>query len=97
MIKVSELEHKVLVALVEVYDSHGGEDYCTRFKYIADDLKLEVRQVRRACRALARKGLAKYVRGLFDDDGMVAGSGYCATDIGAKQINSETLPIPLEN
>jgi len=30
-------------------------------------------------RALARKGLAVYERGLFDEDGMVAGSGYRAS------------------
>jgi len=33
------------------------------------------------------KGLAEYVRGLFDDDGMAAGSGCCATKAGAALIS----------
>ena len=46
------------------------------------ETKLEKTQVRRSVRSLARKGLAEFVRGLFDDDGMVAGSGYCCTRAG---------------
>ena len=44
------------------------------------------RQVRLACRGLARKGFAVHVKGLFFDggpkDGMLAGSGYAITPAG---------------
>lgn len=53
------------------------------FRYIAKEADLDERIVRIACRALARKGLAEYVRGLIDEDGLIAGSGYCATKEGA--------------
>lgn len=52
------------------------------FARIMDDTKLERKAVRRACRSLARKGLAEYGRGLWNDDGEPAGSGYCATRTG---------------
>jgi DNA-binding transcriptional MocR family regulator len=89
-IKVSDRERRVLKVLADGYDSgwYGEGSQCYFFRYIAKELKLEITQVRRACRALARKGLAEYVRGLFDDDGMVAGSGYCATKEGALLINA---------
>lgn len=38
--------------------------------------------VRRACRSLARKGYAQYVKGLQTDDGDFAGAGYCITRLG---------------
>lgn len=44
-------------------------------------------KVRIYVRSLARKGLAEYVRGLFTEDGEVAGSGYSATYEGALLIS----------
>lgn len=75
-LKINDNERKVLNILVPICDN---EQNCTFFKYIAKDSGLDIKQVKRACRSLAKKGLTEYVRGLFDDDGMVAGSGYCAT------------------
>jgi hypothetical protein len=77
---ISERERRCLDELVEYFESDMN---CLYFKYIASETKLTESQVRRAVRSLARKGLAEYVRGLFDDDGQVAGSGYCATFQGA--------------
>lgn len=77
--KISERQRKVLEVLVE---RHHEEDNCLYFRCIADRSGLDVRESRIAARALVRKGLAEYVRGLFDDDGMVAGSGYCSTTAG---------------
>lgn len=87
-ISLSERERKCLVDLVE---AGGDEDYweeghCYYFRTIAKDTGLTEQQVRRSVRALARKGLAEHTRGLIDDDGMMAGSGYCATELGAKII-----------
>lgn len=42
--------------------------------------------VRRACRLLARKGLAQYERGLWSDDGEPGGAGYGATKAGVESI-----------
>lgn len=96
--KISEKEKAVLTVLAEEW---GDEQNCLFFRGIVSrlertPLKLDLRQVRLACRSLARKGLASYERGLFDDDGMVAGSGYCATRLGADLIevlNPPTLPL----
>lgn len=79
--KINESEIKVLTFMLTFYNDDCN---CTYFKHIAKDTGLEIKQVRRACRSLAKKGLAEYVRGLFDDDGFVAGSGYCATEEGRK-------------
>lgn len=53
---------------------------------IAAETGLEYRLVRLACRAMARKGLTEYTGPLFNDDGMVAGSGYRATETGEEVI-----------
>lgn len=80
---VSEREREVLKVLVaSMYD---GEPAVMYFHLIANELKLEIPQVRRACRGLKRKGYADYVRGLMNEDG-VAGSGYCATISGVQLI-----------
>lgn len=48
--------------------------------------------VRRACRALARKGLARYERGLWADCGEPAGAGYAVTSAGRNTL--EEAPSP---
>jgi len=79
--KTSELELKVLKELVEHY--HDECANCLYIRYIASQTGLEQNKARRAVRALARKGLAVLERGLFNEDGEVAGSGYRATRAGA--------------
>jgi DNA-binding MarR family transcriptional regulator len=78
-----------LEVLAEIYDH---ESNCYFFRHIAAETGLEITQVRKACRSLARKGLAEYLRGLFDEDGMVAGSGYCCTKAGAELIEHLNPP-----
>ncbi len=81
--KVSERELQCLEALAE----HYSEDCdCLYMRSIARITNLTIPQVRRSVRSLARKGLTKYVRGLFDEDGMVAGSGYCCTQEGSDLV-----------
>jgi len=72
---VNEAESQILNCLIDAGDDFG---YLS-FADISSRTGLERKIVRRACRALARKGLAAYGRGLFNDDGEVAGSGYTAT------------------
>jgi hypothetical protein len=50
------------------------------------------KEVRRACRSLTRKGLAQFGRGLWDDDGHPAGSGYAATFAGAELAEGREAP-----
>ncbi len=81
-ITVSEREEMALMALYETYEDYGDE-LCIYFSVVAERSGLPLNKVRRTVRALARKELAIYQRGLFDDDGMVAGSGYRCTEKGA--------------
>lgn len=53
------------------------------FASLSSQTKLEVKDVRRACRSLAKKGLAQYERTLWNEDSGPAGAGYRATEIGA--------------
>lgn len=75
---INDKERKVLAYLAEEY-----EECAYYFRSIVKHTALELKDVRRACRSLSKKGYAEYRRGLFDDDGMVAGSGYQATRDGA--------------
>ena len=83
MTKVNENEQKVLEYLASEYE----EGMAYYFTSIEEGTKLDRKTVRRSCRSLTRKGLAQFVRGLFDDDGKVAGSGYSVTLQGAKLVN----------
>lgn len=64
--------------------SFGGltEGYCLNFKAVAARSEIERHLVRRVVRACARKGLLVYERGLFNDEGEVAGAGYGLTAKG---------------
>lgn len=79
--EICENERKVLAALAEDYSD--DEWHAWYLRDLVTETKLEIAQVRRACRSLAKKGYAKYERGLFNEDGEVAGSGYRATLAGA--------------
>lgn len=74
---LSDNERKVLKALMR------ADDYCgfcyLNFWAISTKTKLNRKDVRRACRSLTRKGLAEFGKGLFTEDGALAGSGYAAT------------------
>jgi hypothetical protein len=83
VMKINENEQKVLEHLASEYEE--GRAYY--FSAIEGATKLNRKVVRRACRSLARKGLTEFVRGLFDGDGMIAGSGYSATLQGAQLVN----------
>jgi hypothetical protein len=82
---LNENERKVLSALAEDYDDLEWRAWY--FRGLVADTKLNLSQVRRACRSLAKKGLAKFERGLFNEDGETAGSGYRATRLGAALMN----------
>ncbi|WP_439357734.1 hypothetical protein [Bradyrhizobium sp. DASA03007] len=77
-IPVSERELKALRALGQVYADDGN--YLS-FRGIAQRSGLDPSHVRRSVRALARKGLAEFGKGLWCEDGP-RGAGYCCTHDG---------------
>lgn len=81
-ISISGREMKALNALA---GSFGGDFDCLRFSTIAKRSGLDPKHVRRSVRALARKGLAEYVKGLWTEDGEPAGSGYRCTAAGVSR------------
>lgn len=76
---ISEREMKALNALAGVFGADG--DYLN-FEGVARRSGLDPKHVRRTVRALARKGLAEYGKGLWNDDGEPAGAGYRCTVAG---------------
>lgn len=79
-------EKKVLRALVRGY---WQEASYMHFAHISRRTRLKRKAVRRACRSLARKGLAEYARGLFTCDGDPYGAGYAATSAGLDYFEPE--------
>ena len=88
--KINENERRILEFFAADYDPEEPAAYY--FKGIIAHTGLDLKQVKRACRSLKKKGLAVYMRGLFDEDGKVAGSGYGASEEGYKLIG-EKLPL----
>lgn len=78
--KLGPFHTKVLAFLSESYSPDGMGFYT--FKGISAETGIDAGQVRRSCRFLARKGLTKYGRGLWTEDGEPFGSGYAATKEG---------------
>ncbi len=85
---------KCLWALNE--SSEPGGEMCRPFAPIMDATGLDRRTVRRNIRALARKGLAEYFRGLCTEDGDFAGAGYCITRAGRKLCDERCQPFIVE-
>lgn len=82
-IKLSETEEKLLTAMAE----HTSEDErYMPFKGLAGISGLPLKKIRRTVRALARKGLTRYEKGLWSDDGEPAGAGYACTEKGSEWI-----------
>lgn len=87
-VKISNNERKCLEILAERYEDGDG-DTCYYTKYIAKMAVLDPKKARIYIRSLVRKGLVEYHRGLFNDDGQVAGSGYKCSERGFYTINPE--------
>lgn len=58
------------------------EEWAAGFKWIESRCIVVPGDMRRCVRALARKGMLFFQRGLMDEDGMCAGSGYGVTAEG---------------
>jgi predicted transcriptional regulator len=68
-------------------------DMCVPFAPIMSTTGLDRKHVRRCIRGLARKGLAEYFRGLFTEDGEMAGAGYCITREGRALVEKDAIPL----
>ena len=84
-VKLSDRQRRVLI---DMLNQGAGPDCGIFFRTLAprDD---DIPETRRIVRALARKGLAVFMRGLFDDDGRVVGSGYGLTKEGVARAEAE--------
>ena len=92
MNSVATIEMSVLKILNEYYkNSEGGQAYYT-WK-IAEGTGLPEEYARCALLSLRNKGMAIWARGLFDDDGMTAGSGYAITEQGQNYLAAELVKI----
>lgn len=79
--------------VLKCLEEHSGHDEnCLPSGFIAALTDLSLLQARRAVKSLQRRGYAELVRGIFRDDGSLAGSGYCCTPEG--RATSRSLPRP---
>ncbi|TIM95059.1 MAG: hypothetical protein E5Y34_27665 [Mesorhizobium sp.] len=76
--RLTELERTAIMAWQDTQDDFD----VLSFDAIADRSALPRKMVRRTVRAMARKGVTRYVRGCWTEDGEPAGSGYGLTPIG---------------
>lgn len=82
---VAERDTKILSALNEC-----GEDFAfLSFRTLSSRTGIDRRQVRLDVRRMARKGWTQYGRGLWTDDGEMAGSGYAITDAGRAALQAQ--------
>lgn len=83
--RLSALENTALTAWHDTYADYDVLDFAA----IAGRSGLPRGSVRRVVRAMARKGLTRFVRGCFSYDGEMAGSGYGLTDEGRKLMEDK--------
>lgn len=72
-------ETKVLDCL---RDRASDDENCLPSGFVASLTDLSLLQARRAIKSLQRRGYVELVRGIFNSDGEIAGSGYCCTPAG---------------
>lgn len=83
LVKLSPTEALVFTAWVDVEQETGFS-----FKEAAARSGVPHGSIRRAVRALARKGLLRYERALFNEDGDLLGGGYVITREGVERIEA---------
>ena len=78
--------HYAVLAALHLADYEGGG--FASFAYLCKTTGFPRNVVRRICRHLARKGLALYERGLWNDEGLPAGAGYGITVEGCRALRA---------
>lgn len=87
-VQISERQLLCLSAL-HLLCKEQDEGTCFYTRTIAKEAGMDEKKARIAIRALVRKGLAEYRRGLMNDDAMCVGSGYCISTEGKKLMPKE--------
>jgi hypothetical protein len=86
-------EHLQVLGALNKADRLDGWPMCLTFAGVADLCAVKDRAViRRSCRYLARRELAEYHRGLWTEDGDLAGAGYCITSKGQAVLKERHSP-----
>lgn len=85
-------EAKVLECLRDRSADEGAN--CLPSGFIASLTDLSLLQARRAVKSLQRRGYAELIRGIFNDEGQICGSGYCCTKAGGEAFSAEFDPAP---
>lgn len=81
------LNPKERLVLEVLWGGYGALGF--NFNGISNETGLTRQEARRACRSLTKKGLAEYVRVLWnEDDGTPAGAGYECSDAGDRYCNA---------
>jgi hypothetical protein len=83
------LEDAVLAVLPGEYTDIWADQVYYRLDYIAKSAGLDRETARFVCRRLRDKGLAIYARGLFTEDGEVAGAGYALSPAGRELLQKQ--------
>lgn len=83
-VSLSVMQATCLNALALKSIPHG--EMCLPFRTVEVFTGLNRTHVKRSIRALARKGLAEFHKGLCNLDGEFAGAGYCITPAGQERI-----------
>lgn len=89
---VSDNALKVLKAYYEGAD----EDYVYRYNWIEDRAGLTRKEAEKAVRELRTAGYLEYVKGLFDEDGQVAGSGHAIAQGKRNDIKAKLDELGVE-
>lgn len=71
-------------AVLQMLDPH----YYTYLRTVSDVTRIPREVCRGVLRGLVDQGMAEYSKGLFSEDGHVAGSGYRLTSKGKKHADS---------
>lgn len=79
--QLTDLERRVLDAFGEHTQKDG--ELCIGFKALSKHTNLDTKTLTTVCRKLRALELVEFYRGLFTEDGEVAGSGYCISPKGA--------------
>lgn len=94
--KVEHLLGHLVVLKVLYEETKPNGEMCVPFKTIAKKTIFDVKQIRRSCRFLKRKGWAEFHTALRTEDGDFVGAGYCISHEGRKYLIEKYLNLEME-
>ena len=71
------------------WHSQPAGEYCISFKFICAETGLTRETVQKICRRFAHEKMAEFWRGLMNEDGELAGSGYCISEAGKDLLDAK--------